>query len=294
MAITFRHYDAAERFGADYTQVRAFLLEMGATGFSYGRWDWMITHTMLEEEALGRIGLWQEGDSLVALTTFDTRPGQGFFILRPGYGELRGEVFRYAMNNFEREGAYQAMIPESDKAMRAVAEAEGFAATASIEHDAVYTGTKPEYALPEGFAITSMADRFDLYQYTRVLYKGFDHEAMDGPFAPTDADLELNRCEMLRPNVDLSLKVAVVSPEGDFVSYCGMWYDPAVDFAIVEPVATDPAYRRMGLGRAAVLEGIRRCYAKGAKRAFVGSSQQFYYSIGFRPYAETIAWTQRK
>ena len=99
--------------------------------------------------------------------------------------------------------------------------------------------------------------------------------------------------EMLRPNVDLDLKIAVVSPEGNFVSYCGMWYDPEGGFALVEPVATDPDYRRMGLGKAAVLEGIRRVGRRGAKIAFVGSSQQFYYSIGFRPFATSTNWKKR-
>ncbi|HBP38077.1 MAG TPA: GNAT family N-acetyltransferase, partial [Clostridiales bacterium] len=58
--------------------------------------------------------------------------------------------------------------------------------------------------------------------------------------------------------------------------------------------ATDPAYRKMGLGRAAVLEAIRRCGVLGARRAFVGSSQQFYYSIGFRPYATSTFWVRKK
>jgi predicted N-acetyltransferase YhbS len=49
----------------------------------------------------------------------------------------------------------------------------------------------------------------------------------------------------------------------------------------------------MGLGRAAVLEGLRRCAKLGAKRAFVGSSQQFYYNIGFRPYTSNTWWERK-
>jgi len=95
---------------------------------------------------------------------------------------------------------------------------------------------------------------------------------------------------MIRPNVDLKLKIAVVSPVGNFVSYCGMWYDPKVGYAVIEPVATDPQYRKMGLGRAVVLEGIRRVGELGAKTAIVGSSQQFYYSIGLRPFKTSTIW----
>jgi hypothetical protein len=49
----------------------------------------------------------------------------------------------------------------------------------------------------------------------------------------------------------------------------------------------------MGLGKAAVLEGIRRVGVLGAKKAFVGSSQQFYYSIGLRPYATATVWKRK-
>ena len=100
--------------------------------------------------------------------------------------------------------------------------------------------------------------------------------------------------EMLRDNVDLSLKLAVVSPDNHFVSFCGMWYDTATDYALIEPVATDPDYRGKGLAQAAVLEGIRRVKNMGAKRVFVGSNQQFYYSIGLFPYKKSTMWKKQK
>ena len=100
--------------------------------------------------------------------------------------------------------------------------------------------------------------------------------------------------EWNRPNINLDLKIFVVAPNGDFVSHCGMWYDKTIDCALVEPVATEPAYRKMGLGKAAVLEGIKRCGKLGAKRAYAGSSQQFYYNIGFRPYKTSRWWEEKK
>jgi predicted N-acetyltransferase YhbS len=69
-----------------------------------------------------------------------------------------------------------------------------------------------------------------------------------------------------------------------------MWYDRSTDYAYVEPVATDPDYRRMGLARAAVLEGIRRCFAEGAEVAYVGTTMPFYLSIGFKPLFEAHWW----
>ncbi len=73
-----------------------------------------------------------------------------------------------------------------------------------------------------------------------------------------------------------------------------MWYDSEAGFAVIEPVATDPQYRKMGLGKAAVLEGIKRVAVLGAKKVLVGSSQQFYYSIGMRPYRTATKWIVKK
>ena len=82
----------------------------------------------------------------------------------------------------------------------------------------------------------------------------------------------------------------VVAPGGDFVSYCGMWYDRHNRFGYVEPVATDPDYRRRGLGRAAVLEGIRLCGVSGATVAYVGTDKPFYLSFGFRKLFTLNCW----
>jgi len=49
----------------------------------------------------------------------------------------------------------------------------------------------------------------------------------------------------------------------------------------------------MGLGKAAVLEAIRRSGVLGARQAVVGSSLQFYYNIGFYPIHTETWWEQK-
>jgi predicted N-acetyltransferase YhbS len=46
----------------------------------------------------------------------------------------------------------------------------------------------------------------------------------------------------------------------------------------------------MGLGKAAVLEGIRRCGNLGATVAYVGSDQEFYLSFGFKVIHTSECW----
>lgn len=137
----------------------------------------------------------------------------------------------------------------------------------------------------EGYSISSLADDCDLFKFNRVLWGGFDHE---GEPPTTAKQIEDRRISLSGSHVDLC--VVVISPEGEYVSYCGIWYDKKTNNALVEPVATDPSYRHKGLGKAAVLEAIKRCGKVGAKQAYVGSSQQFYYQIGFSPIPSDTFW----
>ena len=69
-----------------------------------------------------------------------------------------------------------------------------------------------------------------------------------------------------------------------------MWIVPEKEFGLIEPLATDPDFRRMGLARAAVWEGIRRCRDLAAETIYVGSDLPFYLSLGFRVLYYSRAW----
>jgi GNAT superfamily N-acetyltransferase len=296
MSVQFRNYTNRAGITEDYHKVRAFFIKRGYAEYTYARWDWMATHGYLDKSAVGRIGLWEEDGTVAGVATFDCRLGNAFCLTLPGYAYLKKEMLKYARENLSRDGEFGIVISDTDSAFQDAAAELGFSATEHKENDAVFYLDKMStaYSLPEGFRTTSMKETFDLRQYRRVLWKGFNHELNgEGAFHFSEEDGGKAGEEMLRPNVDLDLKVAVVSPEGNFVSYCGMWYDPNAGYAVIEPVATDPDYRKMGLGKAAVLEGIRRAGELGAKIALVGSSQQFYYSIGLRPYATATVWREK-
>ena len=94
------------------------------------------------------------------------------------------------------------------------------------------------------------------------------------------------------PNFDLDLNIIAVAPNGDWVSYSGMWYEPTNRYCYVEPVATDPDYRLRGLGKAAVTESIRRAKLLGAEIAFVGATLPIYKSIGFEQVYSLEKWVR--
>jgi predicted N-acetyltransferase YhbS len=95
------------------------------------------------------------------------------------------------------------------------------------------------------------------------------------------------------PNFRYDLTIVAVAPDGDYVSFCGIWPVLQNGYSMVEPVASDPTYRRMGLGKAAVLEAIRRTAALGVDVAWVGSNQPFYQALGFKKVYEDPAWIKK-
>ena len=293
MGVKFRNYTKELGCSEDYFKVRAFLLKKKDHGFPFGRFDWMITHGYLQEEYLDRIGLWEDDGIIIAAALFDCHLGNAFCLTLDGYEHLKEELFLYAKDHLAHQEEFNMVIDNDDTQYQEILAKNHFVPSQHSEHNAVFLmeTTSMDYILPEGFRIVSMKDDYNPHHYLQALWKGFNHELDgEGEFVFSNEKKQKVDAEMLRPNVDLDLKIAVAAPNGDFVAYCGMWFDPASEFALVEPVATDPAYRKMGLGKAAVLEGVRRCYERGAKKAFVGSNQQFYYNIGFRPEKTYTLW----
>ena len=98
-----------------------------------------------------------------------------------------------------------------------------------------------------------------------------------------EAYRRLRQAPVYLPDLDL----VAVTPEGEFASYCICWLDPQNKVGEFEPVGTRAAYRRMGIGKAVMYEGMRRLKALGAETAIVissgsnAASRRLYESVGF-------------
>jgi predicted N-acetyltransferase YhbS len=121
------------------------------------------------------------------------------------------------------------------------------------------------------------------------LWRGFDHGD-----DPPEEELPGREFAQSAPNFRKDLTVVAVSPEGHYVSYCGMWIVPDDRAAMVEPVATDPDYRGKSLGTAVVVDALRRAQTEGAEEAWVGSSLEFYRRMGFQVVARTRLWVKAR
>ena len=77
-------------------------------------------------------------------------------------------------------------------------------------------------------------------------------------------------------------------PNGVIAAYVNCWLDPVNGIGDFGPVGARPAYRRQGLTRAVLLEGLRRLKARGMDRVCVSTqvsntpARGLYESVGFR------------
>jgi GNAT superfamily N-acetyltransferase len=298
MSINFRQYNDP----VDYKLIDNFLLEHYQPGNRDGNWiepawEFGYSHPLLDKSSLGEIGIWEDGGRIIAVAHYEWRLGEVFFQFHPEYRHLRREMLDYAEQNLygtSKEGKrfVQAFVNDYDDEFQSLVKSRGYEMDADgvrqmLQFDVPVSF--PDITLPDGFCLKSLADDPDWAKVHRVLWRGFNHE---GEPPTGDDELESRRKMFDSPNGRRDLKIVVEAPNGDFVSFCGMFYEPNGKFAYVEPVATDPDYRRMGLGKAAVLEGIRRCAVLGATAAYVGNDLPIYRAVGFKKIYNSECWVK--
>jgi predicted N-acetyltransferase YhbS len=299
MSIAFRHYNGL----GDFDRIGEFLVENYQPGNRDGNWlqptwEYMHTHPNLDEASLATIGIWEDAGKIVAVAHYESQLGEAFFELQAGYSHLKSRLLEYAEEHLcgqteSGEKYLHVFVNDFDLAFEAEIKSCGYEKdelqARPISQWPIAHPFRPVISLPEGFKLKSLADDNDLLKIHQVLWRGFNHAGEP----PADGVEERQKMQS-GPHFRKDLTLVIEAPAGDFVSYCGMWYEVRNQIAYVEPVATDPAFRRMGLGKAAVLEGIRRCGELGARVAYVGSDQAFYHALGFRTVFTSHCWVKHQ
>jgi GNAT superfamily N-acetyltransferase len=256
-------------------------------------WEYAYTHPWFDDASVQRIGVWEDNGAIVAVATYEMRLGEAFFQAAPAYAHLKPEMLDYTEQQLaeptnDGKHCLKAYVNDFDTAFAAVVQARGYTPEPRSHRPMaqfVIPDPFPPIRLRDGFRLKSLADDNNLTKVDRVLHRGFNH-----PGEPEPGGEEDRKRMQSGPHFRKDLTIVVEAPNGDFVSFSGLWYDPVNRFGYVEPVATDPDYRRMGLGTAAVLEGIRRCAELGATVAYVGNDLPIYLAMGFKTLYTLHCW----
>jgi len=295
MAIQKRSYQASDLLRVGDFLARHYLPHNRDGNWLQPAWDYMHSHPWLDENALHHIAIWEEDGVMVAVAHYESRLGEAFFEVHPHYTHLKSDMLSHAEEHFvgTSDGGrpyLNVYINDFDTAFEALAKERGY--KPGDEHHRPLSEMPvpdpfPDSNLPEGFSLQSLADENDLQKINRVLHRGFNH-----PGEAPEGDLPGRVKMQSHPHFRKDLTIVVKAPNGDFATFCGLWYVPENRYGYVEPMATDPDFRRLGLGKAALLEGVRRCRDLGAESIYVGSTQPFYQALGFEHLYTSRPWAK--
>lgn len=257
------------------------------------RWSYMHHHPNIDALDLAAFGVAEEHGEIIGIVHQEHSPAFAFLQIAPGRDDAVAPLIDWAEDHL---GGWSQTLEHDALGLwigrcrtTAVDEmrSRGYELTDFTEPEAVFdlTSPVPSASLPEGYRLTTLADDNDLDKINRVLWRGFGHGD-----DPSDLEVPGRARVQTAPGFRLDRTVVAVAPDGDFASYAGVWLDEPNRVAMVEPVATDPDHRRMGLGRAVVLEVLRLVRSDGATHGWVGSDQEFYLSLGFRVTCTADLW----
>jgi predicted N-acetyltransferase YhbS len=259
------------------------------------RWEYMhFRSDIIGKIDTGKIGIWEDNNKIVGAAHPEEFAGELFLQIHPEYGFLKAEMLDYAEHvlfDIDKQGKKFIMVfvYDTDTELIDIVKKRGYRAKKPAPDDYLSQYSMPEVfpeiRLPDGFKLKSVQEENKPEKVQRLLWRGFDH-----PGEPPVEQASVWEAIQAAPNYRRDKNIIVEAPNGDYAAYCGMWYVPDNRYGYVEPVATDPNYRKLGLGRAAVLEGIRLCGLSGAKTAYVTTGNLFYANIGFKRIRSSHWW----
>ena len=283
MTRSFRRY-ASE---ADFWRMREFLRRvfvlngMRERSWHVARLDYARWHTCLNcaEVTLDEVTfLWEEDGKLVAILMPDGGPGEAHLLVHPlrRTTELESEMLDVAEANLcatEPDGARQLIVwsPEADEARIALLEQRGYVKDtwAETQWRRPLDAPIPDASPAPGYTIRALGDGLELLERCYASGLGF-HEGDIHTAVENREDPSWYRNIQTAPLYRRDLDLVAVAPDGAIAAFCTIWFDDVTRSAYFEPVATVPAHRRRGLGRALLTEGLRRVQRIGATWAFVG------------------------
>ncbi len=139
----------------------------------------------------------------------------------------------------------------------------------------------PKPLLPEGFVVRPVGGPHEAKKRA-----GAHRDAFHPSRLSDEAYLRLMRT----PGYVLELDLVAVASDGTHAAFCLGWLDATNKVGEFEPVGTRSAFRRAGLARAVLLDGLHRMKSRGAVGVVVGPisvddgpALQLYSSVGFHP-----------
>jgi hypothetical protein len=234
-----------------------------------------------------RIGLWEDSNNIVGIVCYEFSISNCHLVTNPNYSFLLPQLLEWAERELSeiKDGKkiLKVWITDNEKDKQELLKQKGYVLEKSFPVK-IFNYDKPfvDRKLPSGFTVINGIG-VDYKKMHDCFWKGFNH----GDTPDDNVDCRIQMCNA--PRADMSLMTIVVAPDGEYACALGMWFDEQNKYAYLEPLATVPQYRYLGLATVALTEAMKKTKALGAKYCF-GGGGDFYTAIGFETIMNRELW----
>lgn len=243
------------------------------------------------------IRIWETLDNQIVGIVSSENPDQNVFLqIHPKYRFIEKEMIEWAEINLavfnpqEEKKQIAIWTNDSDGIRKEMLSLLGYKKGDECEYLNVFYFDKKfqEYNLPDSYTVKSMSDGIDILDKCNCAEAAFNSIDLTSSIY-----IKMQSAPLYRKDLD----ICVLNDEGKVVSFCTIWYDDIHKIAYYEPVGTHPTYQKKGLGKALLVEGLKRLDKIGAKAVYVGAwgenRKKFYNSAGFDTYDSYRPWIKK-
>jgi mycothiol synthase len=304
MSLNVRPYTDANDLQLMKELVRAAKRQHPYSGIHIGDLDWWVYYDTSGIPLPDKVRLWFEGEQLVAWAWVRLSDGEYDLFVHPAYrGTPQGEtVLTQTVDSLSTQLREQPREDNSKPKLTGYADADDVAHITRLEQLGFSSsefliaflqdirGPLPTPTLPDGFTFLERVEPEDAERRALAHKDAFHPQSKMTP--------DYYRALMNAPVYDPALDIALAGPDGSIVSFALCWVDAANRLGLFEPVGTRYAFHRRGLGKAVLLEGLRRLQGRGVETALVSchadkpGNVTFYQSAGFQICNRVLAFTK--
>ena len=304
MSLTSRMYASADDLEVLKDLLRAAKREYPCSGIHIGELDWWIFYDTSGVPLQDKIRLWFDGDQLVAWTWSNLNRSDYDVFVHPAYRgtpqqnavlmqtiDWLSERLRQQPHQDDSRPHITGHANEDETAHIALLERLGFSRNDNlINFSQDIRGPLPAPDLPDGFTFLEHIRPEDAERRALAHKDAFQPDSKMTP--------DYYRAFMKAPGYDPELDIAIAAADGTIVAFAMSWIDAGNRLSVFEPVGTRYEFHRRGLGKAALLEGLRRLQVRGVETALVSCDADspgnviFYQSAGFRICNRVLAFSK--
>jgi len=299
------------RIEDDYWQTRNFLREVFLLndGLEYSwhvarldYWRWHFILNCLSPGPVERVtSIWETKVGDIAAVLHPISQNEIRLHVHPKHrtAELEDEIFATAEQRFftwndgEMSNLYVPVF-EDDTLRKDVLTCRGYERRQGWGHHwrRGLNSPIPEAPVTDGYTIRSMGTIEEHPGRSWASWRAFHADEGDELY---DGDWSWYKNIQASPLYRRDLDIVAVAEGGDIASFCTIYYDDYTRSAVCVLVGTTADHWRRGLGKAVILEGMRRSQSLGCTRVFAtahdAAAEALYGSV-MQNYMVTESWVK--